>query len=242
MELHCSRDEILRQVRAMLGIQTDNSLASQVAEQHVVAVNAAATKAAQECKWVNAQGRVTVDLQAEQDTIDYPEGQGPGSVQAIAIYESERYYPVDPRIIPIHADADQQQLAGGETFKAVQGRPRYFEQRSQIKLFPFTDKPYKARIDYMRPIQMPTGSTVSIIDAQLIIYGAASMLAKIMSDGEMATYYAGLYTDRLHALMAWQSQGSTFAMQTEADLAEDEALVQDLVPKWDRRPTIGPGA
>lgn len=242
MELHLSRDEILRQVRAMLGIQTDNSLSSQVAEQHVVAVNAAATKAAQECRWVNAQGRVTVDLGIQQDTLDYPEGQGPGTVQAVAVYENNRYYPVDPRIIPIHADQDQQQAAGDGEFQSVQGRPRYYEQRGQIKLWPFSDKAYKVRIDYLRPIQMNSGSSVSIIDAQLIIYGAASMLAKIMADSEMATYYADLYTDRMHALMAWQSQGSTFALQSEADLGEDEFLNSDLVPVWDRRPTISPGA
>lgn len=222
----------------MLGIQTDNTLSAQVQEQHVVAVNSAATKAAQECKWVSAQGRVTVQLGSEQNTLNYPEGTGPGGVQAMAVYENERYYPLDPRIIPIHADQDQQQIAGGETFKSVQGRPRYYEQGLQLKTWPFSDKAYEVRIDYMRPIQMPAGSSVSIIDAQLIIYGSASMIAKMMADPEMASYYAGLYTDRLRALMAWQSQGSTFAMQTEADLAEDEYLIQDLVPRWDRRPTI----
>ena len=78
MEAHYSRDEILRQVRAMLGIQTDNSLSTQVQEQHIVAVNMAAVKAAQECRWVNAQGRVTITLGAEQQLFNYPEDSGPG--------------------------------------------------------------------------------------------------------------------------------------------------------------------
>lgn len=240
MEAHYSRDEILRQVRAMLGIQTDNSLSTQVQEQHIVAVNATAAKAAQECKWVNAQGRVTVTLEAEQNLLNYPENSGPGSINAIAVYDFERYYPLDPRIIPVHADHDQEQSSGGDLFKSVQGRPRYYEQGKQIKTWPFSDKQYPLRIDYMRPIQMPEGSSISIIDSILIIYGTASMLSTMMADPTMATYYAGMYSDRLRALMAWQSQGTTFAINTEADLAEDEAFNSDIVPKWDRRPTITP--
>lgn len=241
MELHASRGEILRQVRGILGIQTDNSLSSQVAEQHIIVVNAAATKAAQECDWVNAQGRVTVDLQAEQNTLAYPEGGNAGSIKNMAVYEDDRYYSLAPRIIPVTADQDQQQIAGGDTFTGVQGRPRYYEQRAQLMLWPYSDKAYKVRIDYLRPIAMPTDASVSIIDAQLIVYGAASMLAKIMADPELAAYYAGLYTDRKNALMAWQSQGSTFAMNSEADLGEDEFWSSDLMPSWDRRPTISPG-
>jgi hypothetical protein len=240
MELHLSRNEILRQVRAMCGIQTDNSLASQVEEQHVVAVNTAATKAAQECGWVNAQGRVTVTLEAEQDTLNYPDGVTAGSVRSMAVYDedAQRYYQLEPRVIPVQADQDQEQAAGGEQFTGVQGRPRYYEQRNQIKLLPYSDRQYPVRIDYLRQIQMPTGGSVSIIDAQLIIFGAASMIATQMSDERMAAYYAGLYTDRKNALMAWQSQGSTFAMSTEADMGEDEVVDGDLVPHWDRSPTV----
>jgi hypothetical protein len=40
--------------------------------------------------------------------------------------------------------------------------------------------------------------------------------------------------------MAWQSQGSTFAMSSEADMGEDELLNVDHVPNWDRRPTVTP--
>lgn len=224
----------------MLGIQTDNSLSTQIQEQHIVAINAAAVKAAQECKWVNAQGRVTITLGAEQQLFNYPEDCGPGSINAIAVYDAERYYPLDPRIIPVHADFDQQQTAGGDLFDSVQGRPRYYEQGKQIKTWPFSDKEYPLRIDYMRPIQMPQGTSVSIIDAMLIIYGGASMISTMMAEPQMANYYAGMYSDRLRALMAWQSQGTTFAMNTEADLAEDEAFNSDIVPKWDRRATITP--
>lgn len=230
-------------MRASLGIQTTSELGSQVAEQHIVAINQAALKVQQECGWVNAQGRVTVDLQAEQDTLDYPENSGPGSIRAMSVYDpaGEITFPLDPRIIPVHADKDQAQAAGGALFKSVQGRPRYYEQRSQIKLWPFSDKPYKIRIDYLRRVEMPEPNSVSIVDGMLIIYAAASMIATQMNDPRMAAYYAGLYTDRRNALMAWQAQGTTFAMSTEADLGEDEAFDSSLMPRWDRGITL-PGS
>jgi hypothetical protein len=242
MEIRLPRSEILRQVRACLGMQTTSELASQLDEQHIVAINAAAIKVQQECGWVTNQGRVTVDLQSEQDTLDYPEACGAGGIRGMAVFDEERYYPLDPRIIPVHADQDIQQAAGGEVFKAVQGRPKYFEQRNQIKLWPFSDKPYKVRIDYIRPVTMPAATSVSIVDGMLIIYAAASMISVQRGDDRMAAYNAGLYADRKSALMAWQSQGTRFAMSTEADMGEDEFIRDDLVPNWDRRPTIVKGA
>lgn len=240
MELHLPRDEILRQVRANLGIQTAGQLASHIGEQQLVAIDQAAIKALQECTWVNAQGRVTVDLESEQDTLDYPENGTPGCVRAMAVYDGGKYWPLQPRIIPVHADTDQEQEAGGPTFKAVQGRPRVYEQRNQIKLWPYSDKPYKVRIDYLRQVTMPQPNSVSIVDAQLIIYLASSMLATQMDDERMAKYYMNLYQDRRLALQAWQSQGTTFSMSTEADLAEDEVNIELSVPNWDRRPTLPP--
>lgn len=242
MELHITRGEILRQVRSLLGMQTDGSLDAQVAEQHVVIVNAAAVKAQQECGWVNIQGRTTVDLGAEQNVLNYPENAGPGSVRGMAVYEGERYYVVEPRIIPVHADQDQQQAAGGESFDAVKGRPRYFEQRNQLALWPYSDKAYKIRIDYIRPVQMPLDSSVSIVDAQLIIFLSVAMLATQMADDRSAKLYGDLYLDRRNALMAWQSQGTRFAMSSEADMGEDEMFTDSMLPSWDRRLTIAPGA
>jgi hypothetical protein len=240
VELHISRDEILRQVRGSLGIQTSSDLGSQVAEQHIIAINQAALKVQQECGWVNAQGRVTVPLQAEQDTLNYPEACGPGAIRAVSVYEieSERSFPLAPRVIPVHADVDQQQAAGGAVFQGVQGRPQFYEQREQVKLWPFSDKPYKIRFDYVRPVQMPTPNSVSIVDGQLIVYMATSLIATQMNDERMAAYYASLYVDRRNALMAWQSQGTSFAMSTDADLGEDEGFDASSPPNWDRGVTM----
>lgn len=251
MEVHLSRDEILRQVRASLGVQTDATLGSQVGEQHIVAINQAALTVMQACAWVSSQARDTVTLGKEQDTLNYPDGCGPGSVRAMAVYDDQgqRYYPLDPRIIPVHADHDIQQAAGGDTFKSVLGRPRYFEQRGQIKLWPHSDREYKIRLDFVRSAIMPSPNSVSIVDAMLIIYMATALIATQTNDERMATAYAGppgalgrggLYGDRLTALKAWQSQGSTFAMSSEADLGEDEAFDANLIPNWDRRPTMTP--
>jgi len=238
LELHLTRSEILRQARAMLGLQTDNSLSTQIEEQHVVAVRAAAVTVARECSWVNAQARVTVDLGIEQDTLNYPAGCGPGSIRDAAVYDADMYVRLIPRIIPVNADRDQEQAEGGATFDGVLGRPKYIEQRDQIKLHPPSDKAYKIRLDFLRAIDLPTADSVSIVDGMLVVYATASMLARQMGDTDSAAYYGGLYTDQRNKLMAWQSQGSTFAMSTEADLSEGETFPLDDAPNWDRAPTI----
>ena len=79
-------------------------------------------------------------------------------------------------------------------------------------------------------------------DGQLIIYAAVALLAQVMGDELVAKTYSNLYADRLAILRAWQAQGSTFAMSTEADLGEDESFDASLLPNWDRRTTIRYGS
>jgi hypothetical protein len=245
VELHLSRDEIVRQVRAHLGEQTNNALSSATNDQTVVAVQASAVKVHQDCRWVNAQGRVTVDLGIEQNTLNYPEGVGPGSVFEIGVFDGDdtaagngQYYRLEQRTIPVSADQDQQQIAGGDVFDMVQGRPRYFEQRGQIMLWPYSDKAYKVRIGYSKQFNLPLASSVSIVDAQLIIWMAASMVATQRENPEMARYFVSMYADRLSQLKGLQSAGTRFAMDSEADFGEGELSLEDMTPNWDRAPTI----
>jgi hypothetical protein len=242
MELHLTRDEILRQVRSMLGIQMDSGLSSQVDDQHTSMVNAAALKVQQDCGWVNAQKRVTIMLGQAQSTISYPDACGPGAVRGIAVWDpdAKRYYPLEARVIPVQADQDQLRALGGEDFTGAQGRPRYYQQRAQIELFPTSDKAYPLRIDYLARATMSNAGDVSIVDGQLIIFAAASMISQQSGDPIQAKYYEVLYGDRRNALMGWQSEGTRFAMATEADLGEDEFAREDLFPSWDRRPTLTP--
>ena len=238
MQIQLPRSEILRLVQSTLGMQTGSDLGSQVEEQHVAAINAAALKVQQECAWVTAQKRVTIQLGAEQNVINYPKGCSAGSIRGMAVYDTERYYPLAPRIIPVFADQDQQQAQGGTLFQRQQGRPRFFEQREQIYLWPYSDKAYPVRLDIALPITMLTPDTVSVVDAQLIIYAAVAMIATQRGDTEMRDFNMKLYGDRRNSLMAWQSQGTTFAMDSETDIAEEEFFDPDLIPRWDRRPTI----
>lgn len=246
MELHLSRDEIVRQVRAHMGEQTNNALGSATSEQTIVAVQAAALKVQQDCRWVNAIAEVTVTLGTAQNRLNYPEGGGPGSINEIGVFDEGsgdppgkgKYYRVIERAIQVIAAQDQQQEAGGDVFTDVQDRPRYYQQRDQILLWPYSNKEYKVRIQYQRQFTLPLGSSVCIVDGQLIIYWAASMLSMQRENPEMAAYMARQYQDRLGQLKGWQGSGSTFAMDSEADLGEQELFNDENIPRWDRNPTI----
>lgn len=234
MEMYLTRDEIVRQVRALLGFQTSNSLAAQVDPQHTVSVQAAALKTLTDCRWVSTQRHVTVELGVQEHTINYPTGTGVGGILGMAVYKDDRYYPLESRIIPAQADTDVEEAIGGETYKAVCGRPRYYECRELIKLWPPTDQAYHLRVEIQLRGDLPDGSTMSIVDGMLIVYKAAEMISIQHGDKEQAAYYKGLYDDRLSMLRGWQSAGTRFPMQSEADLAEDEFFNQDLIPNWNR--------
>lgn len=234
MELHLGRTEILAQVRSLLGMQQATSLAGQVDDQHLAAVKAAALKVMQDCRWVTAQRHVSVETGIEADTLNYPQDVGAGAILGIAVYESDRYYPLESRIIPAQADTDVEQAIGQPTYAKVLGRPRYYEQRDQIKLWPTTDKSYHLRIEILLRGDLPTNNSVSIVDGQLIIYKAVEMISLIGGELDMAKYYGAQYVDRLTTLRGWQSADTRFAMDSEADMGEDEFFNQDLIPRWDR--------
>ena len=241
METHLPRNEIVRLVRGLLGIQTNSGLAAAVGEQHVAVVQAAALKVAQDCRWVNAQRRTTVTLNTEQNQIAYPTGAGPGSVMGMAVWYEDRYYALEPHILPVQSDTDQELAAGGDTLTGVLGMPRYFEQRDHIYIWPRTDRQYPMRIEFMAAMNLPLETSVSVVDAQLIQYKAAEMISAQMENHDAAAYYEGLYEDRLGSLRAWQSAGSRFALSTDADLNEGELPFGGAdIPNWSRLPTAYP--
>lgn len=238
MMLFLPRREIVRLVRANLGIQTSNDLGSQVEEQHVAAVNSAALRVQMECGWVNTLKRVTVQSQIHEDRLAYPEDCRPGAIRGMAVYDAGRYYAMEPRVIPVQADTDQQAAEGADALLAVVGRPRYYQQRELIYIWSRTDKSYPIRIEYMARADMPKDETVCIVDGELIAYAATEIVAMQMADDKLASYYRERYTTRMQALRGWQSAGTRFAMDSEADFAEDEFNRDDVMPNWNRAPSV----
>lgn len=243
MELHLSRNEIMAQVRSLLGLQTATSLAGQVDHQHLAAIKAAALKVMQDCRWVSAQRHVSVESGIEAHTLNYPQDVGPGAILGMAVYADSRYYPMESRIIPAQADTDVEENIGQPTYAKVLGRPRYYECRDQIKIWPPTDKSYHLRMEILLRCDLPDATSTSIVDGQLIIYKAVEAISIISGEMELAQYYGIQYNERLAALRGWQSAGTRFAMDSEADQGEDEFFNQDLIPRWDRGLTVpgGPG-
>ena len=230
------RSEVVRLVHAHLGEQTSFALGSQTSEQTLAAVQSSTFKVMQDCAWVTTLTQVTVDLGAEQNVLNYPAGVNAGSVTGLAVYDTDaqRYYAMEKRIIPVWASQDQAQIAGGEQFDSVQGTPRFWQELTQIKLWPYSDKAYKVRIEYRANATLPLDSSVSLTDGPLLVYMAASMVATQRENFDMAKYMVSLYQDRLMALRAWQSSGNRFALDSQADLGEDEVNLYDNVPRWDR--------
>jgi hypothetical protein len=241
MDQFLPRSEIVRQVRAILGMATSDVIATQVGEQHVLFVQMAAEEVATECKWITTRGEVTLDLQEEQQLLDYPENGGPGCVEAMGVWDegSNTYYPIHATVIPVTGSLDQLEAAGEPTFQIAQGRPSRFEQGLQIRLWPASDKPYKIRVRYRRPANLPTPASMSIVDGLAIVYRAAAM-AMDLEDPLMAKKLEARAAMRIAKLRGFHQGNLDIQLNPDADMGEDEHLTVER-PRWDTRPTIRPG-
>lgn len=249
MQINLPRSEIARLVHAFLGEQTNFSLGSQTSEQVLAAIQGASYKVLQDCRWVNPLVQITTTIGIAQTVMNYPAGVNAGSITGMAVWGDYndtfddgnlRYYAMEKRIIPVAASQDIQQAVGGAPFESIQGRPLYWQELNQIKIWPYTNRQYKVRIEYIQNALLPDDSTMSITDGQLIVYMAASMVATQRENPDQARYMLSLYADRMMALRAWQSAGNRFALDPEADLGEDEFNLDRNVPNWYRGVTISP--
>jgi hypothetical protein len=241
MDIFLPRSEIVRQMRALLGMATSDVIATQVGAQHVTFVQLASEEVATECKWVTTRGEVTLDLQEEQQLLDYPEDAGPGCVESMGVLDSTAltFSPIHPAVIPVTASLDQLEAAGEPLFKDCQGIPLWFEQGLQIRLWPASDKPYKIRVRYRRPANLPTDGSMSIVDAMAIIYTAAAM-ALDLEDPQAAAKMEKRAAARIRKLRSFHQGNLDIQLNPDADIGEDEHLTIER-PNWDTRPTIRPG-
>ncbi len=239
MELYLGRQEIRRQVRAILGRATDDTLAAQTLAQENAFVDMGAVQVQQDRHGGPLERRTTFNLGAEQNEIAYPSSCGAGGILELAVYDADagQYYAVKPRVIPVAADQDQEQIAGGDTFTAVQGRPLYYQQLTLLRLHPYSDKAYKLRARHLLRVTFTDEITASVVDAQAIIYFAAAMSWDALGERGSFDTYMGLYQSRIRQLMAWQTTGDAVAIANDASFDEvDEAMAQ--LPNWDTGPTI----
>lgn len=241
MDVFLPRSEIVRLVRSLLGMATSDVIATQVGEQHVAFVQLAAEAVALECRWITTRGEVTLDLEERQQLLNYPENGGPGCVESMGVWDegSQTYYPIHAKVIPVTGSLDQLEAAGGDDFAIALGRPQWHEQGLQIRLWPASDKPYKIRVRYRRPVNLPTADSVSIVDAQAIVYWAAAM-ALDLEDPQAATKMHKRAEDRIKKLRGFHQGNLDVQLNPDADMAEDEHLTVER-PRWDTRPTIRPG-
>jgi hypothetical protein len=244
MDVHLQRVEIRRQMRAMLGQTTDESLAAQTAEQYNAFIGAATVKAMADARWYALERRADISLGVEQYKVPYPSGCTPGGVRSAALWDPgvSAYIPMTRKRIPLADDVEQQEAAGGSTFQAVQGTPRSFEPRGDfIYLWPVNDSTTgrMIRLEYYVSTAMTADSDLSPVDGMLILYFATSMACGAMADREREQQFMALYADRLAQLRGWHATGERLAMLNSGAYDDGGASASNL-PNWDRSPAVRP--
>lgn len=242
MEIYLSRQEIRRQMRAHLGQVDSEAQAIQTGDQYNVFINLAARKVAMDRHWQASETRTTLIIGAAQNNLSYPPGVSCGGISDVSVWDpiGNEYCKVHARRIPNRMDQDQEQIIGGETFTAVQGRPRLYDQRSpNWFVWPFTDQSYKLRVTGTLSPLLNDDADLSVVDGGLIVLYGTFLAFCAQNEVIQQQVYKGLYDEALIDLTARESSGEDVITDRSCDMSDDLCL---RFPNWDTSPTIIPGA
>lgn len=242
MQILLTRQEIRRQVRAMLGQQTTEGTAAGDLDQLNAFIDAASIKAHIDCKWILSERRATVALGMEQYQIAYPADTGVGSVLEVGVWDEDvgEYLPLEQRILPSALDLDKLVAAGGEAFQRVQARPRFYQQRADgIFLWPPNDQTARdLRLAYHVRKTFLNDQQTSTVDAMLIIYWTLSLKRDSVGDVEGRQFAQGLYADQKAKLMGWANTGRAVQFNQAAVIGDREDDPTRPRPNYDTRPRV----
>lgn len=238
MELPLTRVEIRRLMRAHLGQQTSEALAGQTGDQYNAFIDTAALAVFAECRWLSAQRRATVDLGASQYKIAWPTDAAVGSLIAAAITEGAgtAYTDLELRPFPLRTDTDLEEAAGGDTYAAVQGTPRYIDPRGDfLYLYPVNDSTArKVRLQYSVRRRFTSDAETSICDGEAIVLRATALAWQAAGDDRQADVYMAQFRERIGALRAAQNTGRRIAIDEDARMGDEPD--EFALPRWDTTP------
>lgn len=238
-----TRAEIRDLVRSHAGLTTNGAQSGQTKLMIDAFIGTAYLKVFAECKWAAASRRFTADLLQGQSILNLPPGCSPGSLRAIAYalasQQDSNYVLVKKMPIPVQADQDQQEAAGGSILQAAEGFPQYWEERNkQLVVWPISNDAYKIRMDYTAQSEFLDDITDSTVDAQLIMFWATRMYMIRIGDGTAANDYAMQYKERRDALVAGANDSQRFIPTDNTASFADTFDGGIIVPQWNNLPTV----
>ncbi|MFW6340819.1 MAG: hypothetical protein ACOC0Q_08125 [Wenzhouxiangella sp.] len=190
-----SRKEIRRRVYARMGYMTSEHQAQQTLDQVNEFINAGALKVYGRCPWVRTLRETRLPppdgLGIDQRFLTYPANTGPGNIQAIAVWDAEAlcYRPLRRGRITIAMDDEPLVDEGEPASEPGRDRPRVYELKDQIEVWPRPDTEYEVKIDHTVHPQFVDDLDVSIVDAEAIILYVIADLYEQQGDDVLARSY-----------------------------------------------------
>lgn len=200
MEQYLTRDEIVRRALARMGMVSNAAQAPLVAAEFQELARAAALAVYAEHEWGTLKREARVDVGIDQTAVDYPDDSTAGDLISIAVWDGTRYIPLAERYLDATSTQDPLVDEGEPASVSGRGRPCYFEKREQILIAPRPDQAYAIKIIHNQPSDLPTGTSVSVVDAELIILRMMADKRFDMGDEVLGARLDQKYEDRAKAI------------------------------------------
>lgn len=242
MEQYLSRDEIVRRAMARLGFSTNQAQAALVKQEFEERVRAAALAVYAEHTWGTLKRDLRVTVGIDQTVVDYPNDTTAGDLISVNVWDGTRYVPLLERYLKASDTQDPLVDEGEPASVSGRGRPRYFEKRSQITIAPRPDQQYELKLIYNLSTDLPTGTAVSVVDAELIILRTIADKRVDMGDEASAAVMEKRYDAR--ALAIGRRSLSAHAVKRNAGYrARCNASQTDMgyAPNSGQWPSVMPG-
>jgi hypothetical protein len=218
VEQYLTRDEIVRRALARMGMVSNASQAPLVAAEFQELARAAALAVYAEHEWGTLKREQRVNIGIDQTVVDYPDDSTAGDLISVSVWDGQRYIALVERFIPASMTQDPLVEEGEPASVAGRGRPCYFEKRGQIFIAPRPDQAYELKIIHNQPSDLPTGTSVSVVDAELISLRMMADKRYDMGDETLGARLDQKYDDR--ALAIGRKSSSAHAVRRNSGYRE----------------------
>ena len=243
MEQYLTRDEIVRRAKARLGFTTNASQAGLVQQEFEELARSAAMAVYAAHEWGSLKAEERAEIGIDQTVVDYPNGTTASDLIAVSVWDGDRYVSLAERFIPLSMTQSPKLDEGEPASIQDRSRPLYFDKRAQIVIAPRPDKIYELKLFFTRSADLATPSTVSVVDAELIILHVIADKRLAMGDTEMAIRANDQYEERL-AILKRRSSSAHAVQRNDGYRARASARLggSGYVPNSGSWPSVKPSA
>lgn len=252
MEIRATRQEIRNRAQRVLGQRTGASQAGMVLDLLNELIREAQNVVIAEWKWQPEIKEFITEIEIDQSFVNYPPNSAGGSVMQVAVYHEDdlMFIPLqsgriplaldddalEPLMLEADAEGDQDEVdrLSAEDY-SNNGFPCVYEQRSQLKIWPASDRKRKLKFLYTECTELTQDTQESAVDADLIYLHTVMEGFLRQGDDVLAASYEKKFQARMRKLKRWQHTRDKIKVG-----AADAAKIRARNPRYAASLGLGP--